>query len=229
MEKNKEFINNFIKELPKLIEVVNEIKEESEGDVIKKYELEKKIEITEEMNKMNNDELQLQLEKMYEKVEETQKNVEIKHQERDVLITELNKGINIMKEVIKMEDNIKDIKEYDKINENNVNIIMNKIVDKMIDNENNKYKSTLSKEENEHNERIKGIEELRKKTTKNEIEIPKDTVMKMKYGSAYNNQYIVNSFNKLEEWSKLKYNQILYDSEIDGKSSEIFGNKILNH
>ena len=37
MEKNKEFITNFIKELPKLIEVVNEIKEDSEGDVIKKY------------------------------------------------------------------------------------------------------------------------------------------------------------------------------------------------
>ena len=44
--------------------MVNEIKEESEGDVIKKYELEKKIKITEEMKKMNCDELKEQLIKM---------------------------------------------------------------------------------------------------------------------------------------------------------------------
>ena len=73
MEKNKEFINNFIKELPNLIEVVNEIKEESEGDVINRYELEKKIEITEKMNKMNCDELKAQLDKIYDQIDETQK------------------------------------------------------------------------------------------------------------------------------------------------------------
>ena len=33
----------------------------------------------------------------------------------------------------------------------------------------------------------------------------------------------------LEEWSGLKYKQVLYDSDIDGKSSEIFRNKILKH
>ena len=180
MENNKEFINNFIKELPKLIEVVNEIKEESEGDVIKKYELEKKIEITEEMKKMNCDELKAQLDKIYDQIDETQRNVVKEHQERDVLITELNKGIDIMKEVIKIEEDINDIKEYDKINENNVNLIMNKVVDKMIENENKKYQLILNKEENEHNDRIKGIEELRKKTYKNEIEVPKDAIMKLK-------------------------------------------------
>ena len=150
MEKNKVFINNFIKELPKLIEVVNEIKEESEWDVIKKYELEKKIEITEEMKKMNCDELKAQLDKIYDQIDETQRRVVIRHQERDVLVTELNKGINIMKEVIKIEENVKDIKEYDKINENNVNLIMNKVVDKMIECENKKYELILKKEENEN-------------------------------------------------------------------------------
>ena len=115
MEKNKEIINNFISLLPKLIKVVKEIKEESEGDVIKKFELEKKIEITAEMNKMNYDELKDHLDKIYDRIEETQRNVEIQHKERDNLITELNKGIKALKELIKIEENIKDISKYDKM------------------------------------------------------------------------------------------------------------------
>ena len=41
-----EIINNFIKQLPKLNEVVNKLKEKSEGDIVKKLELNKQIEIT---------------------------------------------------------------------------------------------------------------------------------------------------------------------------------------
>ena len=51
-----------------------------------------------------------------------------------------------------------DIKEYDSINMNNINIIINKIVDMMIDNENK-----------EHKNRIEEINKLKKQTTTNEI------------------------------------------------------------
>ena len=42
-------------------------------------------------------------------------------------------------------------------------------------------------------------------------------------------KYVVNNMNKLEEWSGKKYSSVLYDSDIDGKDSSIFRNKILNH
>ena len=43
------------------------------------------------------------------------------------------------------------------------------------------------------------------------------------------NKYIVNNIPILEEWSGLKFNEVLYDSEKDGKSSEIFRNKVVNY
>ena len=52
-----EIINNFIKQLPKLNEVVNKLKEQSEDDVIKKLELNKQIEMTNEMRNMKYEEL----------------------------------------------------------------------------------------------------------------------------------------------------------------------------
>ena len=42
-------------------------------------------------------------------------------------------------------------------------------------------------------------------------------------------KYVVNNIPKLEEWSGKKYSSVLYDSDIDGKDSSIFRNKILNH
>ena len=57
-----------------------------------------------------------------------------------------------------MTENIHDIKEYDSINMNNINIMINKIVDMMIDNENK-----------EHKQRIEEINKLKKQTTTNEI------------------------------------------------------------
>ena len=42
-------------------------------------------------------------------------------------------------------------------------------------------------------------------------------------------KYIINNIPILEEWSGLKYKEILYDSNKDDKSSEIFRNKIINH
>ena len=34
---------------------------------------------------------------------------------------------------------------------------------------------------------------------------------------------------QLETWSEKKYSSVLYDSDIDGKDSSIFRNKIMNH
>ena len=43
------------------------------------------------------------------------------------------------------------------------------------------------------------------------------------------NKHIINNIPILEEWCGYKYKEILYDSEIDGKSSEIFRDQIINH
>ena len=40
---------------------------------------------------------------------------------------------------------------------------------------------------------------------------------------------IKENISKLEEWSGLKYRQVLYDSDVDGQSSQIFQDKIINH
>ena len=41
--------------------------------------------------------------------------------------------------------------------------------------------------------------------------------------------FIKNNIPKLEDWSGLKFKEVLYDSEVDGKSDEIFRDKIINH
>ncbi len=42
-------------------------------------------------------------------------------------------------------------------------------------------------------------------------------------------KYVVNNIPILEKWCGLKFKEVLYDSEIDGKSSSIFRNKTMNH
>ena len=69
-----EIINNFIKQLPKLNEVVNKLKEQSESDIIKKLEINKQIEMTNEMKNMKYEELKGYLEKKYDKLNEIQIN-----------------------------------------------------------------------------------------------------------------------------------------------------------
>ena len=39
----------------------------------------------------------------------------------------------------------------------------------------------------------------------------------------------INNLKTLETWSGKKYSEVLYDSDIDGKDSSIFRNKIMNH
>ena len=88
----------------------------------------------------------------------------------------------------------------------------------------------ISSEDEHINELIdnKIINKVDKNEILNVIEERKQH-LKQLLGSLYNNKYITNNINKLEEWSKLKFNQIVYDSDIDGKSNEIFRNKIINH
>jgi len=217
-----EIINNFIKQLPKLNEVVNKLKEQSEGDVVKKLEINKQIEMTNEMKNMKYEELKGCLEKKYDKLNFIQANKENENKERDECFKTINKGIEIINQLKQMTENIHDIKEYDSINMNNINIMINKIVDMMIDNENQ-----------EHKQRIKEINKLKKQTTTNEIIDIKEGLenkkITKKLNNRGNNEYIYNNLKTLETWSGHQVNTVLYDSDIDGKDSSIFRNKIMNH
>ena len=86
-----EIINNFIKQLPKLNEVVNKLKEQSEDDVVKKLELNKEMEMTDEMKNMKYEELKQYLEKKYDKLNEIQANKENENKERDECFKTINK------------------------------------------------------------------------------------------------------------------------------------------
>ena len=39
-------------------------------------------------------------------------------------------------------------------------------------------------------------------------------------------QYVVNNINKIEEFCRMKYEQVLYDNYIHGKDPSIIGNRI---
>ena len=210
-----EIINNFIKQLPKLNEITNKLKEQSEGDIVKKLELNKQTEMTNEMKNMKYEELKQYLEKKYDKLNEIQINKENENKERN----ECLKSINQLKEIT---ENMNDIKEYDSMNMNNINIMINKIVDMMIDNENK-----------EHKQRIEEINKLKKQTITNEIIDIKEGLenkkISKKLNNRGNNEYVYKHIKTLEEWSGQQVNNVLYDSDIDGKGSEIFRDKILNH
>ena len=87
-----ETINNFIKQLPKLNKVMNKLKEQSEGDVVKKYELEKQVEMTDEMKNMKYGELKAYLEKKYDQMNEIQVNKENENKERNKCFESINNG-----------------------------------------------------------------------------------------------------------------------------------------
>ena len=92
----KETINNFIEQIPKLMYLLNRFKDECYGNKVNKYELEKKIEITEEMKKMGYEELQNKFDNIYDQVEEVQRKIEEDNKQRN----EILKGITIGIEVI---------------------------------------------------------------------------------------------------------------------------------
>ena len=50
-----------------------------------------------------------------------------------------------------------------------------------------------------------------------------------KYLIDINNEYIEENIEILEEWSERQVDNILYDSDRDGKDSQTFRNKIMNH
>ena len=88
-----EIINNFIKQLPKLNEVVNKLKEQSEGDIVKKLELNKQIEMTNEMKNMKYEELKQYIENKYDKLNEIQANKKNENKERDECLKQLTKEL----------------------------------------------------------------------------------------------------------------------------------------
>ena len=90
----KETINNFIEQIPKLTYLLNRFKDECYGNKINKYELEKKIEITEEMKKMGYEELQNKLETIYDQIEEVQRKIEEDNKERNEILKGITIGID---------------------------------------------------------------------------------------------------------------------------------------
>ena len=220
-----ETINNFIKQLPKLNEVMNKLKEQSEGDVVKKYELEKQIEMTNEMKNMKYEEMKAYLEKKYDQMNEIQMKKENENKERNKCFESINQGLEVINQLKSITENMKNIEEYDNINMNNFNIIMNKVVDMMVNNENKL-----------RDERITEINKLRKQTTTNElVEVQEGMTTKAKkkttnkLNNVINNEYITNNLETLETWSGHKVNTVIYDSDVDSKNCQTFRNKILNH
>ena len=76
---------------------------------------------------------------------------------------------------------------------------------------------------------IEEINKLRKPITTYELKDVKIEVEKRKSIRRINNEHITNNIQILETWSGHQVNNVLYDSDIDGKDSQIFRNKILNH
>ena len=77
------------------------------------------------MKNMKYEELKGYLEKKYDKLNEIQINKENENKERDECFKSINKGIEIINQLKQMTENMNDIKEYDSINMNNINIIIN--------------------------------------------------------------------------------------------------------
>ena len=129
------------------------------------------------MKNMKYEELKGCLEKKYDKLNEIQINKENENKERDEYFKSINKGIEIINQLKEMTENMNDIKEYDSMNMNNINIMINKIVDMMIDNENQ-----------EHKQRIEEINKLKKQTTTNEIVDIKERLESKKITKKLNNR-----------------------------------------
>ena len=232
-----EVIESFIKQLPKLNEVMRHLKERSEVDVLEKYDLEKHIEMTDETMNMNHDELNEYLEKKYDQLNEIQLKEENENKQRNRCFDKINEGVKIIKTLIELSENINEMKDYDSINMNNVNLLMNRIVDRMYDNENKQHEEKINEmnkliadENKQHEEKINEINKLRKPVTTNEIEHIRD-ILKLKSEARKKAmpEAITKQMDTLEQWCGKKYSQVIYNSDVDGKDSSAFRNKILNH
>ena len=192
---DSEPINNFIKQLPKLNEVMNGLKEQSEGDVVKKYELEKQVEMTNEMKNINYEELKGYLEKKYDQMNEIQINKENENKERNKCFESINQGLEVINQLKSMSENMKYIEEYDSINMNNVNIMMNKVVDMMISNETNEEEKEINAIKTKHSNIISEMNKMRKQTLTNELI---DVKLGAKNKKKINNEFITNNIQTLE-------------------------------
>ena len=223
---DKEIINKFVNDLKEVKEVSKRIKEQSEDDIVKRLNLIESINLNNQIEGKSYEEVKAILDKKYDQIEEIQRNKELEIKERNETIKSIKEGIEMIKEFENVINNIRLIEENDLINEDNVNNIVNKIVDMMIDNEKKEFDNKIIEinklRKNVRNNQIVDVDrELRKKKE----EQRKQEELKNKI----NNEFIVNNFNKLEEWSGLNYKEVIYDSEKDGKSDQTFRNKIMNH
>ena len=201
---------------------VDKMKEESEVDVVKSYELDKQVEMTKEMKNMNYEELKAYLEKKYDQMNEIQVKEET---ERKRFINE--NSITLIKMIT---DNMEYTNDCNDININNINLTINTLVDMMVSNENKKHVKEINAMNSEHSKRITEMNKLRKQTTSNEIVDVTSKVLSKKLNNRGYNEHVYKNLSKLEEWSGHQMDQVLYDSDIDGKSSSsIFRRKILRH
>ena len=140
-----EIVNTFIRQLPKVTEAVSKLKTQSEEDIVRKYQLNKQIEVTEEMKRMGYEELVEHLENKYDKMNE----IQMQENERKKLVND-----SVVKQINELLLYIKQINEYDDINVNNVSIVMNKIVDMMIENENKYQRKETNAMNSKHSEQV---------------------------------------------------------------------------
>ena len=97
----KETINNFIEQIPKLNDLLNILKDECYGNKIDKYELEKKIEITDEKNL-----------KQKELIEKYSNENNILKEEINEILNGITIGIEVINYLNQMNETVKLIKNY---------------------------------------------------------------------------------------------------------------------
>ena len=125
----------------------------------------------------------------------------------------------MMKQMEEMLGNIVVIKCSDEINNNNINIIFNKIVDQIIDNKNNERNHKKLLIDKEYDTEVVNLRKKKKNTTTDEIINLKENVKKTIVYKKGCNLVILSNINILEEWCHRKYSGIIYDNDVYGNSS----------
>jgi len=201
----KEQLDAYENQLTIMIGDFNKMIEDCLEDQVKKEGLRDKIDLyksktDDQIDSMARKDIIDWHEKNYDKVQKEELEYEELSKSRKQCIGKMKELVKVLNGIIEKEDLMT---EADKVNINNYKLELNFIVEQM-------------KEANKRG----NYDDLIVKVDCNEHVDPKLSQC---------NKYFVNNMNKLEEWSGLKFKQVLYDSERDGKSSEIFRNKTLNH
>ncbi len=97
------------------------------------------------MRKLGYEELQNKLENIYDQIEEVQRKIEEDNKQRNEILNGISIGIEVINYFNQMNETIKLIKENDEKNQNEINLIVNKIVDEMVNNEKRLYENKVNK------------------------------------------------------------------------------------